>query len=332
MNDPFRLSDKFPYFVHRSRVKVHQVTLYSPDSLLYTHMLSSKANLAESCVLDADDNSDWEVLTADYYDGDSEISSSSSFYSDEGDYDNEETVHHAPPPDRHRESHHRLLQKREEPLGNILEGESVEVEFHTPRSSKALDDTFTHRDGGSVSNHLSKRTEYFRGRRGRSLKVKEDLSSSPLHHNSPRVHLFQASGSYEGQVYSPYLSDDNRSFLTPGLADGEEGNYSECSSSDVDLSPRQRSNAVRGDTEAGIPRSLNRYTQMSLGNLFASQKEADGQGLKKRGGSVIARGERVGAKGERVGAGGGGSAGTSPTVPVWKTSFLASSQSPLASQ
>ncbi len=309
------------------------MTLYSPDSALYQHMLSYKANLAESHNQDTDDSgsSDWEVLTADYYDGDSEISASSSYYSDEGDCERDGVERVTSVGRRNRNGHHQLRQRSAEVLDDVLEGESLEVEFYTPRSSKLFEESPG--DGVSTSSsQVQRRPEQFRGRRGRILKVGEDLmlSSSSLHQesSSSRVQLFQSPGNSDSQVGSTYLSDDNRSYVTATLEGEEDGNFSERSTSDTDLSsPRPRSNAVMGDTEAGVPRSLNRYTQMSLGNLFASQKEPDvqQQGAKKlqRGSSLIVRGERATGKSP-------GSTGASP-VPVWKSTPLVVGQSPQAS-
>lgn len=261
-----------------------------------------------------DDSSDWEVLSAEYYDGGSEISASPSYISDEegGEGGSDDS-----PQVRQRLSQEAHFPKISEPLDGILEGAMVEVGFHTPRKfSRNFEEV--HGDANSSVQH-SKRRE----RREREEKDKENLlSSSSSHPISPRVSILQRSGSFDGQS-AAYLSDDSKPYLTPGLGEGEEDNFSDFSSSDIEVGARPRSNALQEKSEDGVPRVLNRYTQKSLGSGSTS-KEMEAQKF-KRGGSAAMRGERTG------GTGGAGS-GLSSSLILWKSSQMAATQSPSGSQ
>ena len=86
-----RLSDKQSYYIHKSGGTVVQTCLYdlNDDSLLYQEMLSYKASqasyhLVSNQEIPPDDDSDWEYLAGDYYDGGSEFSASTpSYFSDD---------------------------------------------------------------------------------------------------------------------------------------------------------------------------------------------------------------------------------------------------------
>ena len=295
-------------------------------------MLTHKANLAESYHSQDTDGSgsDWEVLGTDFYDGDSEVSASSSYYSDEDSalHKSGKGVAYIPPLAGCGDIHRKKV--GDDTIGGILEAD-LEVEFHTPRSARDLEEGLKTGGSGGISPRVQRRPEHTRRRKGRGSKLRDDLTSSSLSQgvvSSPRLQGLLASGSYDGQVSSIYYSDDGHSFTSTSFPG--EVKISDPSSSDADLSPRPRSNALMGGDSGGevggVTRSLNRYTHMSMGNLFASQKEAEGGAgggarLQRRG-SVVLRG--VG--GEKSGAKVGGS----PSASVWKSTPLVVGQSPQA--
>lgn len=103
-----RLSDKQTYYVHKLALEINQVCLYNstPDSILYQEMLAYKAiqtldiaNARNVSPGDEDDDSGWEFLSGDHYDGGSEISASS-YFSDQEQSPAPDSPFSSPPPPR----------------------------------------------------------------------------------------------------------------------------------------------------------------------------------------------------------------------------------------
>ena len=127
-----RLTDKV---LLTSSSRATQVSLFSHsmDSLLYQEMLSYKAAATQRGDTSMED-SDWEVLSGDNYDGDSEASSIS-YFSDEGGEGEEDMV--APKSMHGRRSKHRgtLKNRTNGYVGNGFLEEDVNVGYYTPNLS-----------------------------------------------------------------------------------------------------------------------------------------------------------------------------------------------------
>lgn len=290
MCEPQRLNDKFHYFLHKSSMKVHQVTLYSPDSLLYQHMLMYKTSSTQCCSPEPDDTSGWEVLSGEFYDGGSEGSAASSYFSDEADDDGRgggggdggcsTQTRQSSTPDAH------CMQKGNRPLVNVLAGESVEVGFQSPgRFSKRLDEVQLHAHASTSSN---------RNEKGAERSIEFVPSSPPLYPLCPRVSILQTDEIFEGPP-STNQSENSKSYVTPEIEDLEEDNFSSCSSSDAEISTHPRSNSLQEKSERGVPRTLRKHTQMSLDSTSSfnnASKDLDPQNL-KRASSMVVRGDRI---------------------------------------
>lgn len=202
----------------------NQVSLYShsPDSVLYQEMLSYKASATNHHTHSRDNSSDWEVLSGDNYDGDSEPSSLS--YFSDGAEDEEDLT----PVASNAKVGGGELQRNGLVGVAGLHDEEVEVDYYTPkRFSRAFEEA----DTGAEKPHQATITE-------------EGVFDSSVH-VSPRVSIVQqvkkllsssSEGSSSCHTDEGREEEEDRLFLTPGGT----GRDSCSSASDVETSFRQR--------------------------------------------------------------------------------------------
>ena len=265
-------------------------------------MLTHKASSTQCCSPGSDDDSDWEVLSGEVSDRESDISSSSS---DEGDRGSGSL-----PRDRlHLSLNAAHEQERNEPVDGVASNLSVKVGFHTP--GKLL------RNFEEVVNHIDTNTTAKNDSEGTLDTPHSSLSS--LHPVSPSIHIMQKSIS--SVEHSPANQSDKRKAY-PTLC--EDDNYS---STDTESDSHRNLSAVQGKLGRDSPRPLHRYVPMTTGSFSSSHNalmKAVTQNL-RRGNSVIVRGERAGELRES-------GFGLPASAVLWKTSPLSLIQSASGSQ
>lgn len=291
-----RLTDKVVQT--NNTIATRQVSLFShsDDSLLYQEMLSFKASSMQRDT--SAEDSDWEVLSGDNYDGDSEASSfSEGGEGEEGDSDVGLGVGRG----RKRGSgetlraHSRSGGSSEGRLGNGFLEE--DVSYYTPRFSRGLDGV---------------------GRRG------EEGAGDPLFPQtarpiSPKISIRHMRTS-SGEVLSS-MSDDHRPFLTPA-AD---------STSDADAVYQpvrlgRLGTAGSGRWSHGKHAAAAAHSG-SRGSVRTSSRTSTEQAATPSSSGVQRRGSLLGRSGGEKGGGGGAtpltrgaqaaSAATSNTQYVW---------------
>ena len=280
VRDSQRLSDKCHCFLHKSSLKIHQVTLYSPDSLLYQHMLTYKAYSTQCCSPDPDDSSEWEVLGEELYDRGSATSASSSYYSDEEGADGESGGDSGGCSPQTRQI--LSCDTRSVLKGNgALDGEAVEVSFHTPgKFSRSFEEVQICSEGSTSSKRKERRS---------GKKTEEPLSSSSSHSICPTVNIVERCGSFEGQS-SSCQPGDVKLDVALGLQQHED-HSSNCSLSDAEVHARHHSNSCQEMSDRDVPGMFRTFNQISLDRTTSKDLEPLNY---KRTNSLVVRGDRTG--------------------------------------
>ena len=140
-------------------------------------MLSYKASATTNHTHSRDDSSDWEVLSGDNYDGDSEASSISYFSEDDDDF----------PPMISSSKITGQHPQRNGVVGVANLHDDVEVDYHTPkRFSRTLEvETEEKEDRGS----MGKRVESNKGVLQEGVGMDGDDGGHPI---SPKISIMQA--------------------------------------------------------------------------------------------------------------------------------------------
>lgn len=260
VTEPKRLMDKICHFCQSGTA--NQISLYShsPDSVLYQEMLSYKAS-ATNHTHSRDDSSDWEVLSGDNYDGDSEASSISYFSEDDDDL---------PTMTANSKIIDSTGQRQLEPQRNGVVGvanlhDDVEVGYCTPGRFRTLE--------------VEEEGEKSVGKKGREAEKNEELLQQGVgmeEHNSgrpisPTINIVRQGRSSGSDQHS---DEEGRLFLTPDDHD------SWSSSSDVETKFRKRSSKTwSSDRMVVTPRST--ATPHSSSNSMMADHTPDGPGMRR---------------------------------------------------
>lgn len=268
VTDTGRLGDKIHYSAYKEAANISQFSLisHSPDSLLYQDMLSYKASIAQGKDMILDD-SDWEVLSGDNYDGDSETSSMSGFLSDGGNNDNLTPVPSSTAVDNGRVDFLKNGYLDDE----VVLRDDIEVSYHTPRQFSK----------GFVSNQATAEM-----RAGSQLPGKEGTTAS-------KAMLPSSSKAYYSDDYSmPY-------FTPPGGGGVVDAESSPSSSSEVEATHFQSGRKgkdgeeVRGQAScASVESELASSNSIDFALLTSSLRYGNPQLARDRNG-VIASASRT---------------------------------------
>ncbi len=274
---------------------------HSPESVLYQEMLSCKASINLSKDTDDFSSGDWDILSGDNYDGDSEASSLSNPSEGEGKGDDLTPMSSAP----------KLLPRKDGNEGGGGKGgtltrngpnrsfqEDIEVEYHTPRGFSRSYEEWTEKEADHKEPFV---TPDDGGGGGGASSGKPHLHRG--HHIKPKVNVLHVRRLSSMEYLSSSAgADDHRSYLTPG--GGDEDSAGEM---DVDFHQSQHHHHTRREMEEKETRRdqiILRQHSQRIGRTWMSPERggvgmanqsvaSPGVGL-RRGGSMQVRGERAG--------------------------------------
>ncbi len=267
-----RLSDKYYHYIHKVETGIKQVTIcpQSPESLLYQEMLSRKALAGKE---NSADDSDWEVLSGDYYDGGSE--ESRSFSSNGSSYYSDEQIDLTP-----KSLPRRTKLELETSSQKISDGSSsfqsdVEVKYFTPKNTSFESD----KKGGS-----------------QSIMEKKHLSAGYM---SPKINILRAkSSSYSSSLRNS--DDEGGPYFTPAMENEGDNKSGLSSSSDVETGFRQiafRRTIADSNEKDGKLQKKKKAQSMHVSAPPPPPKDSSTpNSVLKRGSSLLLKGEKGGAQ------------------------------------